>query len=329
MKKIETALLLIFLTNMVYGQNVGIGTSNPDKGRLEIFGALNGGTVASFGTDGNGISIQRNWPTIAFNQYRDLAGIARYMGAGKASWLYYDPTSGNFGWDVYDVAGTANQSITASGTRALSILSNGNIGIRSGGQADASLVVQRGTNLSGAAIIGGTSHQSYFCWNTQEDTYIRGGKDASKVIINDVPGGNILAYGKIALGNYPGNAYQPALASEIWGATALTGSYTVDINAFPNHYIRPELSSYVTVVNSSGNSSLRLSMLDGTKNGQLLLIQASGNTGFGIWINDNSNSNVHIGTGGAQAFSMGGGDILTLVWRAETGRWTRVAFSDN
>jgi len=53
--------------------------------------------VASFGTDGTGISIQRNWPTIGFNQYRDSAGIAQYMGTGKASWFYYEPSGGSFG----------------------------------------------------------------------------------------------------------------------------------------------------------------------------------------------------------------------------------------
>ncbi len=144
-----------------------------------------------------------------------------------------------------------------------------------------------------------------------------------------MPGGKILASGNVALGNYPSNSYQPALATEVFGAMAFAGNYTVDIYASPNHLLRPELGSFVTATNSSGNSSLQLNILGGKVNGQILLVQASGNTGFRIYINDNVNSIIHIGSGGPGFFNMGGGDILTSVWRAETGRWTRVAFSDN
>lgn len=60
----------------------------------------------------------------------------------------------------------------------------GNVGIRVSA-ASASLTVARGTGLDGTAMFGGTTHASHFNYSTAEDTYIRGGKNGSKVIIND------------------------------------------------------------------------------------------------------------------------------------------------
>ena len=49
--------------------NVGIGTTTPTRAKLEVFGT--GGifsfTSAIFGSDGAGISLQRNRPAIGFN----------------------------------------------------------------------------------------------------------------------------------------------------------------------------------------------------------------------------------------------------------------------
>jgi hypothetical protein len=47
------------------------------------------------------------------------------------------------------------------------------------------LDVARGTAASGTALFRGTSHTSHFNYGTTEDTYIRGGKSGSHVIIND------------------------------------------------------------------------------------------------------------------------------------------------
>jgi Chaperone of endosialidase len=56
----------------------------------------------------------------------------------------------------------------------------------------AQLDVERGTAPDGTAIFRGTIHVSHFNYATNEDTYIRGGKNGSNVIINDVAGlGNV------------------------------------------------------------------------------------------------------------------------------------------
>lgn len=60
----------------------------------------------------------------------------------------------------------------------------GNVGIRTS-SANASLSVARGTGTDGTAAFFGTTHVSHFNYGTNEDTYIRGGKNGSKVIIND------------------------------------------------------------------------------------------------------------------------------------------------
>ncbi len=52
----------------------------------------------------------------------------------------------------------------------------------------AQLDVVRGTAPDGTAIFRGTTHVSHFNYATDEHTYIRGGKNGSKVLINDVAG---------------------------------------------------------------------------------------------------------------------------------------------
>ena len=52
----------------------------------------------------------------------------------------------------------------------------------------AQLDVMRGTAPDGTAIFRGTTHVSHFNYSTNENTYIRGGKNGSNVIINDIAG---------------------------------------------------------------------------------------------------------------------------------------------
>src|SRR5690242_19737063 len=60
---------IAFVTCMqVYSQNVGIGIDNPIRAKLEVNGAA-GATSAIFGGEGAGISLQRSWPSVGFNQY--------------------------------------------------------------------------------------------------------------------------------------------------------------------------------------------------------------------------------------------------------------------
>ena len=92
-------------------QNVGIGVTNPQKGRVEIAGALGGHTtVLTIGSDGTGISLQRNWPTIGLNQYRDAANKQRFIGAGYAGSIYLSQDDGSIVFTQMG-SGSANQEI--------------------------------------------------------------------------------------------------------------------------------------------------------------------------------------------------------------------------
>ena len=64
---IQRILLTLLVPISCFAQNVGIGIT-PSKARLEVNGAV-GKTVAIFGGDGAGISLQQNPPAIGFNQY--------------------------------------------------------------------------------------------------------------------------------------------------------------------------------------------------------------------------------------------------------------------
>jgi hypothetical protein len=65
------------------------------------------------------------------------------------------------------------------------------------------IVANKGTSAGGSAIFIGTQYASHFHYSTTEDTYIRGGKPTSSVIVGDV-GTNVI------LGNAGGNVYSAA-----------------------------------------------------------------------------------------------------------------------
>jgi subtilisin-like proprotein convertase family protein len=308
-----------------YSNHVGIGTLYPSNAKLEIKGAsggATGSTTAAMGTDGNGISFQRNWPTIGFNQYRDANNIPRYMGAGKASLLYYDPSAGAFAWDMHNTSGTPDQQITGSGVRAITILDNGNIGIRNSGSASNSLYVSRLGNISGSAIFLGSTHHSYFAWNTQEDTYIRGGKDGSKVFINDFYS-PILRYGRTANGYYPDNNYNAVVANEIWGSAALAKSVELD-----EYYAVTDHSSY-RKISGSPTDNHEILVWDGKIDGQIIVIECVGDYTLKL-------TNLYPNIGGPvnnhfyfNQETISGGDIITMIWNADRGKWMLVKKTDN
>lgn len=81
---------------------------------------------------------------------------------------------------------------TNAGGPQMTLMTNGRLGIGFNLIPTATLDVERGTAPDGTAIFRGTTHVSHFNYSTNEDTYIRGGKNGSKVIINDVVGlGNV------------------------------------------------------------------------------------------------------------------------------------------
>ncbi len=186
------------ITTAIYqqanAQNVGIGTNTATRAKLEVIGVVSGGSTSGlFGSNSAGISLQRNWPTIGFNQYRDniIPGSqGKYISNGFAAIQYIYPGSGTFAIDMF-AGGNANAS-TPAGVRAITIANNGNTGIRGAG-TNATLSVARGDGVDGtAAFAAPSNYYSHFNYSTNEDTYIRAGMEGGTVYINRIPTGSIL-----------------------------------------------------------------------------------------------------------------------------------------
>lgn len=131
MKKILLFLLIHCFYLVVAAQptaNVGIGTNTPTRAKLEVHGAVDA-TAAIFGGESSGVSIQRNWPGIGFNTYWSNGN--RYLTNGFAAKQYLDPSSGNMYVDMFSNGVAAG--LPPITTRALTLSSTGNVGIKGAG----------------------------------------------------------------------------------------------------------------------------------------------------------------------------------------------------
>jgi hypothetical protein len=180
--------------NEIYNNNsgnVGIGTTAPTRAKLEVNGvAFGGATSAIFGGDGAGISIQRNWPTIGFNQYRDVStGNGKAIGAGFGMQMNMDPATGAFSINMQDSV-AANASFVNTPVRGISVFKNGFVHLGNNNIDDKATL----------SISGSSSFPSHFNYGTDGHTYLRGGnkifggagvyanRRPSKIYINDIAG---------------------------------------------------------------------------------------------------------------------------------------------
>ncbi|RZJ66168.1 MAG: hypothetical protein EOO50_10915 [Flavobacterium sp.] len=94
-----------------YGGNVGFGISSPDRAQLQVQGAI-GNTVATFNEYQNsfGISLVTDWPGIYFNSYYN-AGVRQMAPTGYAGFLNFDPTAGNFSFNVNSNPNTVSGNV--------------------------------------------------------------------------------------------------------------------------------------------------------------------------------------------------------------------------
>src|SRR5688572_27415656 len=105
-----------------YGQLVGINMQNPFRARLEVQGGVDK-TVAIFGTESTGVSIQKGTPTIGFNHYYNTAH--RYIGSGYAARQFVDQTSGFMAFELFG-SGNAN-NVALSPKRVMTLNQNGSV----------------------------------------------------------------------------------------------------------------------------------------------------------------------------------------------------------
>ena len=198
MKKIFFLSIACLLLTEVSAQNVGVGTT-PTRARLEVEGVAGvGNTAGIFGPSSTGISLQRNWPTIGFNQYRDnTVGNGRYIATGFAAIQTFDVSTGAFSIFLFP-SGTAGTN-TPGGVRAVTVLANGNTAF-GGVTPTATVSAAKAANFNGAAVFQ-HNNSSHFYYSSTEDTYIRAGVNGSNVYINNIPSGNVLmGYNSTELG---------------------------------------------------------------------------------------------------------------------------------
>jgi hypothetical protein len=108
--------------------NVGINAITPTQAKLVVNADFGKQTNAVFGGDGAGISLQKNWPTIAYNTYRDNSNIQRYMGTGYGYLTSVDQGSGTYFWNKLGF-GAAGGSVGASEQYVMGLSQGGNLGI--------------------------------------------------------------------------------------------------------------------------------------------------------------------------------------------------------
>ncbi len=143
---------------------------------------------------------------------------------------------------------TANNAISVGGSTAL----NGYVTAQNG------LLAMKGTSFEGSAKFSGSQWASHFTYGSNEDTYIRGGKSTSNVIIGDI-GANVLIGSGVGANVIIGNGVTstPAGYSLYVAEGILTEKVKVAVkttanwsdNVFDRNYKLPTLSkveSFIT-----------------------------------------------------------------------------------
>jgi hypothetical protein len=205
MEKYILLILVILRSLIVEAQTVGIGTTGAHRAKLEVHGAV-GSTSAIFGAESTGVSVQRSWPSIGFNQYYD--GNSKFIGNGYAAVQYLDPSTGTLSFDFFR-SGVTN-GICPAPLRMLTLSNSGNISLGNAIGNTSSLSVNKIIGTEATINLYGTTHLSSFNYGPDENTYIRGGKNNSMVFINDITAGRTVFSGYVGI-----NTSTPQAALEI------------------------------------------------------------------------------------------------------------------
>jgi hypothetical protein len=171
----------------IKAQNVGVGLQTPTKGRLEVVGTgSTNATIAAFGTDGAGISLNGNAPNIGFNFYTDVLSITdRHMATGYAAKLSPHPTI-RFKLDLNIYPFNNKDQATLSGKKVLDIYYNGAIGLGADVNQQLRLLVAKSTDFTNATVaLQGSLYSTVINEGINENTYLNGGKVNSKLFLSD------------------------------------------------------------------------------------------------------------------------------------------------
>ena len=288
-----------FSDEITYGQ-LGIGLMYPTKGKLEVYGVgHNGRNTAAFGSEGAGITLQRNPPSIGLNLYDNNGNYEPLLSSGNHSLIDFSISGAlSFGF-------RQNSNLPFNYT---TIQNNGNVDIGLPNTYLTSLFLEN-------VEIKGSSFSSKF-WENK--SYINGGKFGSKVYINDIPFGKILIGGNVDIGDM-GPHYQN-ISLTLFGKVAFTKRDEHNVCTSSLFFVGN--TSYVNVVRTGcGSSNTPLQLTAGNVEGQILIIQIEGNNDFTIFDTGNLDLQGNI--------QLGGGDILMLIWNQSIFKWTQLSYSNN
>lgn len=217
-------ILLLALAVSTEAQNVGIGTTSPNypldiNGRMRLrndgntsgiwfnkadnteaafTGMFNDTIIGFYGNNTWRIGADIKNARLGINNMTPAAPLGFSNGIGEKIDFYYAGATNRYGiglqsnlLQLYSFADIAfgTGSSTAFNEK-MRVRGNGNVGIGTGNPG-ATLQVVRGAGLNGTAQFDGTVNASHFNYGSTEETYIRGGKAASQVIINDNASGNV------------------------------------------------------------------------------------------------------------------------------------------
>jgi hypothetical protein len=160
--------------------NVGIGTNTPAQ-KLHVLGNTMLEGNVGIGTNAPNAPLQfansvANRKAVLFETVNNDHQFFGLGINGNALRYQVDGSGSNHIFYAGSSPTTSNELMRITG--------QGNVGIGVNAPS-ASLEVTRGNGSSGTAVFRGTNHLSHFNYSTTEDTYIRGGKDGSNVLLND------------------------------------------------------------------------------------------------------------------------------------------------
>jgi hypothetical protein len=319
-------LFAIFGFNLnLLSQNVGVGILNPTLAKLEVSGVMGtGNTSAAFGIDGAGISFQRNWPGIGFNQYQDNVSPGKFMANGTAHALFLNMVDESFAF--YKLGFGSKNQLTNEPLPTLTLFKSGTVGIGEVTNNQFSLWVSRNYLVESGitASFLGTQYNSHFAKGANEDTFINAGKDNGKVFINDIVGGNTLIGGSSDISETNPTTITGKTILNLEGAIAFTKRDDFEIcNGGSGAVYTPGNSSYVNVKRTGCTVAQPFVIANGITDGQFLIVQVEGNNDFTIY----SQTNIYLKDGNNQV--VGGGDIMMLYWNDFSQQWSQLTYSDN
>jgi hypothetical protein len=261
------------------GGNVGVNTASPTT-KLHVTGVGTHGTATFTGTanpsyfnynaDSSEDTYIRGGKTTSRVIINDSASgnVLLGTGGGNVGIGVASPSTklevnGTVKATAFNIGGTPITSSQWATSGSTINYASGNVGINNASPA-AKLHVT-GVGSSGTAAFGGTNNTSHFNNGAAEDTYIRGGKTTSRVVINDSASGIVsIAEGG---GNVGVGTASPTSKLHVNGTGRFTGDLTVDGNIAAKYQ---DVAEWVPAVEAEELSAGTVVVLDQTKSNHVI-----------------------------------------------------------